>query len=188
MRPKLPPRLWLRNARKDASGKITHCAKWFIRYGSLCKPTTYCEHEREEAEIFFAKLLASPGLLENKLKSRRKPGISKVSDTFGEIYFISKEGCDEYPVKIGFSFNDIYMRLKNIQVGNPNKLCIITTFSAHHAVEVELHSILASDRMVGEWFRRSSNVNGAMNAAKCGILKSWMEFRSTSNVLDSDAA
>lgn len=108
---------------------------------------------------------------------KRLPGVHTASDTLGTIYFITRSDEDGHPIKIGYSRRNLYMRLKNIQVGNPYPLEFITNVRAHHSTEVQLHAILAPHRMKGEWFEQCDLVRSALQAAVDGRLLEWVMER-----------
>lgn len=66
------------------------------------------------------------------------------------VYFIqqSKHG----PIKIGKA-NNPRSRMRDLQIGNPDKLYLLVAVGEHHATEPELHEHFASLRMYGEWFK-----------------------------------
>lgn len=159
-RPKLPPRVYLDPIRR----------RWQVRYENNTKRTPFTENQKDEAEAYLAQLLLSP----RALFAKRKPGVAKVDREFGQVYFVSKDKCDIYPIKIGFSTNNTYMRLKNIQVGNPEPLAILATVDCHHSDEVVLHKLLAADRIRGEWHVRSQSVRDVLEQARAGTLLAFL--------------
>jgi len=77
----------------------------------------------------------------------------------GWIYFITEGEATDF-VKIGTSKYHPDARVKQLQVGNPRKLVLRLcrrVDSATHT-EGELHALFASDRVEGEWFRFSSEI------------------------------
>lgn len=160
-----PARVWFEKSRGE----------WVIRCKQVFRRTGFRFEEREAAERLLERLCASPGSL---LGQKRKPGVSKVKKVeFGEVYFISKDGCPEYPIKIGFSLRGTYMRQKNLQVGNPEPLAIIAKAPCHYASEPLLHQILAPARKNGEWFSRLPLVMEALQAASENRLMLWIDER-----------
>lgn len=163
-----PARIWFERSRGE----------WVIRRREFFRRTGFRLEERDAAERLLEKLCASPGALQRR---KRKPGVSKVKKVeFGEVYFISKAGCLEYPIKIGFSLRGTYMRQKNLQVGNPEPLVIIAKAPCHYASEPLLHLILAPARKNGEWFSRLPVVMEALQAASENRLMLWIEERNIS--------
>lgn len=157
-RPEKPPRLALRTHTRDPY--------WYIRYRQFMISTNCKEHQLEEAKLCLAAF--SPSSI--RRYSRKKPGVAKVSQLTGVIYFISRKDDPTYPVKIGFSTGDLTRRLANIQVGCPHKLAIIARVPAHHSLEPRLHEKLAASRLVGEWFDRSDEVAQCLSLAMSGAL------------------
>jgi len=176
-RRKLPPRLYFVERRN----------RWIIRYAGLEKYTPYVLEEKRAAEALLRKYITSRGDIKDKLKPN---GTKKriIKNELGSIYFISKLGCSTYPIKIGFSVEDVNVRLVNLQVANPERLCILAIFYSHRSVEMELHKLLCQYRVLGEWFSRSDEVIGAMNAAKIGTLRAWIDSMSCLNGDDLDAS
>lgn len=159
-----PPRLYLDHGR----------GVWVIRYKTTYKRTGFAEHEKAKAEAMLDSFLRSPWAFR---KLSRRPGIAKAGKDVGELYFISAKDDDQYPIKIGFSCGDVYMRLKNIQVGNPAALAVICTTECHHTLEQTLHAALKPYRLLGEWFRRSGAVMEALEAAHADTLTEWLVDR-----------
>lgn len=174
---KLPPRLYFVERRN----------RWIIRYDGLEKYTPYRLEEKLAAEAILRKYINSRGDIKKKLKPNGKTKRT-IKNELGSIYFISKLGCSIYPIKIGFSTEDVNVRLVNLQVANPERLCILAIFYSHRSLELELHKLLERFRILGEWFSRSDEVLGAMNAAKIGTLIAWIDSMSCLNGDDSDAS
>lgn len=57
------------------------------------------------------------------------------------------------PVKIGFTrATELAHRLKGLQTGCPYSLKVIAQITGLPAREREIHALLATDRLTGEWF------------------------------------
>lgn len=68
----------------------------------------------------------------------------------GIVYFIESAGR----VKIGYTTH-LGKRLADLNTSSPTKLTVMDYARADKAVERMLHAELASERVVGEWFRLS---------------------------------
>jgi len=64
------------------------------------------------------------------------------------VYFIEGDSA----VKIGYS-TDMYKRLADLRTGSKEPMVLIDYAMAGREVERELHRILASERLSGEWFK-----------------------------------
>ena len=76
------------------------------------------------------------------------------------IYFIREEGSNY--VKIGSSCNP-ERRIEDIQTSNPRKLELVRMIDGGDRAETILHSIFKKDRVRGEWFRISKELEQFMN-------------------------
>lgn len=163
-----PPRLLFDRIRKQ----------WVLRYRQVFKRLPYGEAERDKAEAQLQKALANKsgmrGVRSVNVKSK-STSIWTRSKLEGEVYFVSKAGCVDYPIKIGFSCAGSRPRVGNLQTGNPHILELITACPGMYATEQSLHAILAVDRVFGEWFNRTTQVMSALEAAKLGNLIAWVE-------------
>lgn len=72
------------------------------------------------------------------------------------VYVI--EASPGSPVKIGFTKGLISARIKELQTGSHAPLRLITAAPAERKIESAIHRHLKSDRLTGEWFRRSNRV------------------------------
>lgn len=66
------------------------------------------------------------------------------------VYFI--RAGEDGPIKIGIAFNP-YLRLDELQTGNPYRLRLIGARPGGLADERGLHRTFAADRLEGEWFK-----------------------------------
>lgn len=164
--PRKPPRLYLDPKR----------GMWVVRYGTWFKRTPFSEQQRSLAEEYLAKALHRGSW--NKSPSAFRPGVVRL-EVIGLIYFISKRGCAEYPIKIGFSASQFKRRLVDIQIGNPEPLEVLTRHPAYYADEQRLHAVLWEDCKLGEWFFRTEKVLAALAAARTGKLLEWTMGHST---------
>lgn len=93
-----------------------------------------------------------------KAKPKKGPRKSRLAtlpvDNTEYVYFIQAGRTQAF--KIGKS-NDPQGRLDSLQTANPHKLKLVHTFKADNAstAEEELHRLLHSQRMAGEWFKVS---------------------------------
>jgi hypothetical protein len=67
----------------------------------------------------------------------------------GALYFISSD--TQQAVKIGFAEN-VYMRLKSLQTGNPDELKLLAYVPCFAEAEVLLHRALKHKRIRLEWY------------------------------------
>ena len=70
------------------------------------------------------------------------------------IYLLSAfiDGIDMY--KIGITKNEISIRMRSLQTGNPYKIELINSFQSKWASKVEsyLHSYFKKNKVLNEWF------------------------------------
>lgn len=81
----------------------------------------------------------------------KQPPINK-SDREGYIYFIEIVGKKR--VKIGFS-GDVEKRFNALQTSSPFPLRVLKSIKGTPANEANIHELFASDRVKGEWFRKT---------------------------------
>ena len=80
--------------------------------------------------------------------------VSYMYDKSGTIvYFLTAEGLDA--VKIG-STDDLRSRQKQLQIGCPVALALLSAVVGGRDVELALHERFKSHRIRGEWFRLSA--------------------------------
>lgn len=68
----------------------------------------------------------------------------------GTIYMIRMD--QDGPVKIGFTAHHPEKRLRQLQTGNPRKLCVVECFGGTVEGEGLFHKAFQSQRLEGEWF------------------------------------
>lgn len=94
-----------------------------------------------------------PGKVQTKSAKPEKEAkpvvVANPYDPLGWIYFITNENEDV--VKIGFTTNRS-MRLHDLQTGNHSRLHMECSFPACKSVEAMLHERFSKDRISGEWF------------------------------------
>jgi DNA-binding transcriptional MerR regulator len=89
------------------------------------------------------------------LTRRPKPeSRTRGPSVIGQVYFATGTGPRD-PVKIGWTAVDPSKRLADLQVASPVQLRYLTIVRAHSPFEMWCHRQFESDRMYGEWFRRS---------------------------------
>lgn len=164
-RTKLPPRLYFHEAR----------GCWTIRYEGWMRQTPFKRDQRDEAEAMLAKIVGAQSWV-HAIRSLR-PAKRVAADppwarsrASGLIYFVSSAEQESYPIKIGFCASDMDKRLCELQIGNPFALAVLATTPATYAQEQGLHKSLSASRLVGEWFRRSAEVENALADALAGNL------------------
>lgn len=72
-------------------------------------------------------------------------------DKRGLVYFI-EDGIDA--IKIGYS-TDIHRRLTDLKTGSDRHLSLVDYAIGDRSIERELHRLLASERIRGEWFKQT---------------------------------
>lgn len=88
------------------------------------------------------------------------------------VYFIQQGNSG--PIKIGYTRDDLYSRLKRLQTGNPLPLKVLAIIDgATTRTEISLHSRFSSCRLNGEWFAPTDE-----------LLKFIHEIRSRSHKLE----
>lgn len=75
----------------------------------------------------------------------------------GVVYFIKSGDA----IKIGFS-TDVYKRIADIKTGATSEVFLLEYARAGREVERELHSMLKSERIRGEWFKASDKTEDIM--------------------------
>ena len=83
------------------------------------------------------------------------------------VYFIQMK--HSHCVKIGVA-QDVAIRLRGLQSGNPEPLRLLCTFPGEHEHERLLHSALEATRLHGEWFSWSERLERVIEALKAGRL------------------
>jgi hypothetical protein len=81
----------------------------------------------------------------------------------GFVYFIGSRAFR--PIKIGFS-DQPKTRLADLQTAHPFRLNLLTCIAGPVALERRLHRVFAADRLMGEWFRRSSRLEHLVAACR----------------------
>ena len=113
---------------------------------------TKSEAERHE---MFSKAGLWEGEYENIESSLSKIEYNDKNPPF--VYFIQQGNSG--PVKIGFTRDDLYARVKRLQTGNPLPLKILAIIDgASIRTEVSLHSRFSSCRLNGEWYAPSEEL------------------------------
>lgn len=131
------PRLWLRPARADKFGKISHRAAWFILDGSRQIATGYCASEEGEANVALSRYAHT--------RPDRK---------IYQVYFITTVN-DDFPVKIGVS-SGYKSRLNTLQTSLPYQIKVLAVVPTQDVLfERRIHRDFADDRLCGEWFART---------------------------------
>lgn len=100
------------------------------------------------------------------------------------IYLIKCEDSDNY--KIGFSSNP-EKRLKELQVGHPFKLNIISTYDSIYYNEIEnsLHNKYGYTKKTGEWFTLS--LEDEMNFIdECEKIHKNIDFIRNNNIVNGE--
>lgn len=74
----------------------------------------------------------------------------------GHVYFLQVE--TDGPIKIGFTKNDIWRRVRGIQTLSPHTLRWIGMFAGNRGDERKAHILLQHSSLRGEWFHPTSEV------------------------------
>lgn len=85
------------------------------------------------------------------------------NSTRAEQYVYVIQMGHDGPLKIGVAISPQW-RLRELQVGNPAELRIVTTFSGGFDLEQALHRKCAAHRMKGEWFHPHPDVLAIIDA------------------------
>lgn len=100
-------------------------------------------------------------------KRANKPITKKykpVSKQQGWVYFIQAAGNGR--VKVGYTGGPVAQRLRQLQVGSPVELRVLSTRPGTRATETALHRKLARWRSHGEWFEPSPEVMAEASRAE----------------------
>jgi hypothetical protein len=79
------------------------------------------------------------------------------------IYFISTNDVADYPIKIGVTGIDFRARFQLFQTTCPYRLEPIAIVEGDPSIERVLHVEFAADRLMGEWFKRTPRLMGAID-------------------------
>ncbi len=88
-------------------------------------------------------------------------------DKPGWVYLIGPRGADL--IKIGWTQGDPLRRLKQLQTGNGELLCLLGAFSGTRRDEQALHMEFGEHRTTGEWFSGPDVLRGLFAAEAAGI-------------------
>ena len=77
------------------------------------------------------------------------------------VYFI---GADQGPVKIGTTSGSVKNRLSGIQTGHPHRLRVLAVADGGYELESAFHLIFAPNRLHGEWFDRTPQLDRLISA------------------------
>lgn len=78
----------------------------------------------------------------------------------GYVYFACTD--DVTKVKVGFTVN-LYDRMASLSTGNASKLRVIRAFSTDYESEALIHARMSEDRIRGEWFHMSFDVDDLLD-------------------------
>lgn len=112
-----------------------------------------------------ARKLACSKTCKTKAENRARQDLryaAKSSITESVVYFA--ESRSEGRIKIGFS-TDVESRLKSLKTGCPSGLFLIGTIPGDFELEKKWHTQWASNRISGEWFKKTPDLNAAIRAA-----------------------
>ncbi|MGN6103205.1 MAG: GIY-YIG nuclease family protein [Devosia sp.] len=115
------------------------------------------------------------------------PGRSDLSKV-GVIYFI--ESPAQNAVKIGFA-DDVYMRLKGLQTGNPDELTLLGTVPATRDAELVLHRLLRPYCIRLEWYPNNHLTGYLLDALQDEVLDramAWLAAHDPSGTDPNDIA
>ncbi len=135
----------------EISGSKTSKRKTIVFKG------TKLEAERHE---MFSKAGLWEGEYENIESSLAKIEYNEKNPPF--VYFIQQGSSG--PIKIGFTRDDLYARVKRLQTGNPLPLKLLAIIDgACTKTEISLHSRFSSCRLNGEWFAPTEELLNFIN-------------------------
>ncbi len=109
--------------------------------------------ERRRAENFIAGCLL---------------GVERMGQFYGETAY-GRDECFVYfakcrdAVKIGMTRGHPEKRLRELQIGCPEKIELFGFVIANRGLEADLHKVLAQDNIHGEWFRWSEFCQQVVN-------------------------
>lgn len=151
MRKRQPPRLWLRPARERTPTRSPTGPTWHILDGSLQISTGFSEEEKGRAELALQRHIADR--YPNGFRSQLRPMFSQL------IYFIEITEIVSSPIKIGRTAqNRLQHRLAAMQIGCPFLIQSLGCFEGEADDEWYLHREFETDRIRGEWFRRTDRL------------------------------
>ena len=130
---------------------------------ALCARKT-CLRDRVDGMSFCAKHLK----LRHNLKNNKKKTYN--TENKCQIYFISSGDT----VKIGKSRN-VKMRFNALRLSSPTGLMLEAVFDGYDQIEFALHRLFEKDRLHGEWFKRTKELENIIAYAKSNDLRS-IEF------------
>jgi hypothetical protein len=81
------------------------------------------------------------------------------------LYFITAAERDAYPIKIGYTDETPLRRLASLQTGNPERLVVLASCPGTRDSERLWQNIFVEERMIGEWFKRTSRLMDAIRDA-----------------------
>ena len=139
---------------------------WYIDigYGKTRKRIAFkgTKNEAERHEMFLKSGLWE-GLYENIESSLAKINYNDKNPPF--VYFIQQGNSG--PIKIGFTRDNLYARVKRLQTGNPLPLKLLAIIDGSDIkTEVSLHSRFSSCRLNGEWFAPTEELLNFINEIK----------------------
>lgn len=83
------------------------------------------------------------------------------------VYFITAPEKERFPIKIGRSNSaSIHGRIASLQTSHPYRLEFLFIMVGGHEQETNAHRAFADQRLIGEWFRRTSELSGVIEALK----------------------
>ena len=94
----------------------------------------------------------------------------------GYVYAVQARTM-EGPIKIGFSIN-VQSRLATLTIGSPVELDLLGFIAGSQQLERQLHGLLSSHRLRGEWFKPQHLVREVVNHIVTGdvfALARWIE-------------
>lgn len=108
--------------------------------------------------------------------AKRRAMKARVMPEGQNVYAISVAGDRAALVKFGFSSSPS-SRLNTLQTGSPVKLEIIAACRGLRHHEKMIHGRLRRDRVYGEWFQRSANVEEVIRHITAGSIVEFLEDR-----------
>lgn len=105
--------------------------------------------------------------------------MAQTNDAVGKIHFVAPL-AGENPIKIGFTGNELYVRLSTLALGCPVPLKVLATCPGSFMDELALHNRFISQHSHGEWFHASEEITALVaRIAEAGEIPD--EYRSKGN-------
>jgi ribosomal protein S27E len=129
--------------------------------------TIHTDHANRRIEVTCDSCGASSNSAKagEKRDVRQKDIHARVYETTqkGRVYFVSSDQANA-PVKIGYTTTGTKTRIGSLQTGNPHKLRSLAEIEGKQQLESALHKIFSGQKLTGEWFARSPELEALIEA------------------------